>query len=202
MCFPAVAATLPEGFVRLADIAPSIMQDIRYAGPNNFTGKPVPGYGAAQCWLRQDAALALIAAQTEARSRGFDLVVYDCYRPRRAVTAFIDWSKSDDDGAKADYYPRLDKRALIPQGYISEHSAHCTGLAVDLGVVGWDFGAPFDYFDELSWTNATVAKTAHEARRTLLDLMTRHGFKSFPREWWHFTFADPSAAPSYDTPIE
>ena len=30
----------------LRDIDGSIIQDIRYAGPDNFTGKPVPGYDA------------------------------------------------------------------------------------------------------------------------------------------------------------
>jgi len=34
----AAAGELPPGFARLSDIAPSIVQDMRYAGPNNFTG--------------------------------------------------------------------------------------------------------------------------------------------------------------------
>src|ERR1700731_504484 len=83
----AAAGELPAGFARLSDIAPSIVQDMRYAGPNNFTGAPVPGYHAPQCWLRADAARALAKAQAYAHAHGFELVVYDCYRPRRAVSA-------------------------------------------------------------------------------------------------------------------
>jgi D-alanyl-D-alanine dipeptidase len=71
----ALAGEPPPGFVRLADVAPGIEQDMRYAGSNNFTGAPVPGYRAPQCWLRREAALALARAQATAHRRGFDLVV-------------------------------------------------------------------------------------------------------------------------------
>ena len=39
---------LPPDFVYLRDVDPSIAQDMRYAGANNFTGRPLPGYGAAE----------------------------------------------------------------------------------------------------------------------------------------------------------
>ena len=47
-------ARLPPGFVYLRDVAPGIAQDMRYAGANNFTGRPLPGYDAAECVLRRD----------------------------------------------------------------------------------------------------------------------------------------------------
>jgi len=94
---------------------------MRYAGSNNFTGAPVPGYRAAQCWLRLDAARALAAAQAEARAKGFDLVVYDCYRPRRAVAAFVDWSKNDDEKTKPAYYP-MSKSASFSLKAISRNN--------------------------------------------------------------------------------
>lgn len=197
---PALAEP-PPGFARLSDIAPDIAQDMRYAGPNNFTGRAVPGYRAAQCWLRADAARALAAAQAEARARGFSLVVYDCYRPRRAVAAFVDWSRNDDQSTKAEYYPRLDKRTLFARGYIAENSTHSTGLAVDLGVPGWNFGTPFDFFDKRSWTNSEARGNARAHRDTLVALMRRHGFENYPREWWHFTFKG-GAAQSYDVEVE
>ena len=31
---------MPEGFVYLRDVDPTILQDMRYAGPSNFTGVP------------------------------------------------------------------------------------------------------------------------------------------------------------------
>lgn len=199
----AAAASLPPGFVRLADLAPQIVQDMRYAGSDNFTGRPVPGYKAAQCWLREDAAKALVAAQEEAKRQGFELILYDCYRPRRAVAAFIDWAKSPDESMKAKYYPHETKRDLFARGYIAEKSSHSTGLAVDLGVLGWDFGTPFDFFDERSWTaNKDVAEEAQEHRRRLEALMRRHGFHNLPTEWWHYAFSGASEAPSFDVEIE
>ena len=34
----------------LRDIDPTIIQDIRYADSNNFIGRPLAGYGAANAW--------------------------------------------------------------------------------------------------------------------------------------------------------
>jgi zinc D-Ala-D-Ala dipeptidase len=195
-------ADSPPGFTQLSTIAPDIVQDMRYAGSDNFTGHPVPGYDAPQCWLRADAARALAAAGADARAHGFTLVVYDCYRPLRAVAAFVDWSKNPDQSTKAEHYPRLDKRQLFPQGYIAAHSTHSTGLAVDLGVQGWNFGTPFDFFDPRSWTKSRTSKEAHAHREALVTLMRRHGFVNYPREWWHFTYGSVEKAPSYDVEVD
>lgn len=200
----ALAASLPPGFARLADVAPTIAQDMRYARGENFTGRVVPGYRAPQCWLRAEAAKALAEAQTEARAQGFDLVVYDCYRPRRAVAAFLAWSRRPEDGAtKGRYYPGENKSELFARGYIAEKSSHSTGLAVDLAIRGLDFGTPFDFFDGRSWTaNARVSATARENRQLLEALMRRHGFVNYPREWWHFALENAANAQSFDFEIE
>jgi D-alanyl-D-alanine dipeptidase len=60
---------LPPGFVRLREIVPSIYQDIRYAGPFNFTGQIVPGYDRAECILRESAAKALAKSAISAHDR-------------------------------------------------------------------------------------------------------------------------------------
>jgi D-alanyl-D-alanine dipeptidase len=49
-----VASALPEGFVYLRDIDPTIVQDIRYATSHNFVGRPVKGYLAAECVLSEE----------------------------------------------------------------------------------------------------------------------------------------------------
>src|SRR5262245_61204905 len=56
-------ATLPEPLVYLRDIDPSILQDIRYAGQDNFTGRRIPGYAAGECVLLREAAAALARVQ-------------------------------------------------------------------------------------------------------------------------------------------
>jgi D-alanyl-D-alanine dipeptidase len=135
----ALAGTLPKGFVYLRDIEPGIAQDMRYAGPDNFTGAPLPGYDAAECVLRREAAEALAKVQADLAAQNLGLKVYDCYRPTRAVLAFARWAKSADDGATKRFYPKLDKRQLFV-GYIAAHSAHSEGIAVDLTLI--PLGAP------------------------------------------------------------
>jgi zinc D-Ala-D-Ala dipeptidase len=183
------AADMPPGFVQLSEIAPSIRQEIRYAGSYNFIGRPMPGYEAAQCWLRQEAALALAMAQTDALQQGLKLVVYDCYRPQRATKAFIKWAMDDtDQNAKDRFYPEIEKRTLFAQGYIGRQSSHSTGLAVDLAIDGLDFGTSFDFFDPRSSTNSRLITAAAAAnRRTLRHLMLRRGFANYKREWWHYS---------------
>ena len=80
----------PSGFVYLRDVEPSIAQDIRYAGSDNFVGRPLPGYDAAECILRQEVAAALKRVQAALRAGGLSLKVYDCYRPTRAVRAMAE----------------------------------------------------------------------------------------------------------------
>lgn len=179
----------PPHFVRLADVTSRIRQDMRYAGAENFMGRPVPGYCAAQCWLRREVADALAAVQKDAERAGRSLVVFDCYRPQRATAAFIAWAADPSDQAmKAAYYPHLDKEALFELGYIARASAHSTGIAVDLALIGLDFGTPFDLFDEASGTHhPAITKAAKQNRAELVALMQRRGFVNFEKEWWHFT---------------
>src|SRR5262245_22468237 len=111
----AFAAEMPKDFVYLRDIDPTILQDMRYAGRDNFTGRPVPGYDAPECVLLRPAAEALAAVQADLRANGLALKVFDCYRPARAVAAFVEWAKEPDDpAAKTPDYPNLQKSTPCP----------------------------------------------------------------------------------------
>src|SRR5207342_2300354 len=91
---PALAGSaLPKGFVYLRDIDPTIVQDIRYAGSHNFVGRPIKGYLAAECILSAPAANALALVQKELAEKKLSLIVWDCYRPKRAVADFFAWSR-------------------------------------------------------------------------------------------------------------
>lgn len=194
----------PQNFVRLADVAPGVVQNIRYATSDNFTGRPVPGYRAALCWLRREVAEALAAVQKDAEKVGLTLVVYDCYRPQRATRAFIAWAQDDADQAmKTSYYPHVDKSRLFDLGYISKASAHSTGTAVDIGIKGLDFGTPFDLFDAASATkNMSVGAEARRNRELLVGLMARHGFVNLAQEWWHFSLAGVTDVEPRDFEVE
>ena len=133
------ASEMPKDFVYLRDVDPTILQDMRYASADNFTGAKVPGYEAPECVLVRQAAEALKSVQAAVRAKGLTLKVYDCYRPARAVAAFVDWAKKPDDPhAKIVYYPSLAKGALFPD-YIATRSGHSRGATMDLTLVpgGW-----------------------------------------------------------------
>jgi zinc D-Ala-D-Ala dipeptidase len=136
---PALAlggSALPNGFVYLRDIDPSIVQDIRYAGSHNFVGRPIRGYLAAECILSEPAAIALEAVQRKLAEKKLSLIVWDCYRPKRAVDDFLQWSRDPAHSEmKVEFYPRTDKEKLFALGYLARRSAHSRGSTVDLGIV-------------------------------------------------------------------
>jgi D-alanyl-D-alanine dipeptidase len=143
----AFAQTLPGGFVFLRDLDSSIMQDIRYAGANNFVGRSLAGYEAAECVVKREVGLALHRVQRELGPRKLSLKMLDCYRPERAVHDMVAWAQNGrETPAERRYNPALSKKDLFHLGYIAEHSGHSTGAAVDLTLVDLksDNSAVFD----------------------------------------------------------
>ena len=129
-------SALPKGFVYLRDVDPTIAQDIRYAGSHNFVGRPIRGYLAAECILSASAANALKVVQRLLTEQKLSLIVWDCYRPQRAVEDFLAWSRDPAHAEmKAEFYPRTDKQKLFALGYLATRSAHSRGSTVDLGIV-------------------------------------------------------------------
>jgi zinc D-Ala-D-Ala dipeptidase len=50
-------------------------------------------------------------------------------------------------------------------------------------------GTGFDCFDAMSHTaSSTITPEQKKWRGELVAAMTRHGFRNFEREWWHFTY--------------
>ena len=102
---------LPDGFVDVADVAPGVVVDARYAGSDNFMGRPARGYGSARCLLTSGAR-ALAVAQRELAASGLGLMVYDCYRPQRAVDDFVSaWARDDAGAAQAQPSAAQSRRA-------------------------------------------------------------------------------------------
>ncbi|MDP2362225.1 MAG: M15 family metallopeptidase, partial [Ignavibacteria bacterium] len=102
---------LPKGFVYLHEIAPDIIQDMRYATANNFIGNPIPGYKKGVCIVTRQAGEQLKKAQQEIKTKGYTLKVYDCYRPQKAVNYFYHWSQDpEDQRQRAAFYPREIKK--------------------------------------------------------------------------------------------
>jgi len=163
---------LPPGFVYLRDVDSSIQQDIRYATVDNFTGHPLPGYGASECILRREAAEALKRVQADLKRENLSLKVYDCYRPTRAVRAMAAWAHDGEDNeATRRFYPALHKRNLFALGYIAAQSRHSTGTAIDLTLVKLPVTdvARFEASTRYGPCNGPVAKRAPD---TSIDMGT------------------------------
>jgi zinc D-Ala-D-Ala dipeptidase len=197
----ACSAPVEPDLVNLADVAPGIEVEMRYAGPDNFVGEPIEGYARARCLLTPPAARALAGVASELGSRGLGLRVYDCYRPQRAVDHFVRWAEDPSAiGGRERYYPNVDKSRLFEQGYIARRSGHSRGSTVDLTLVARDpsgatgevdMGGPFDLFDPSSRTDSPdVGEAARRNRALLRDAMDRGGFENLPEEWWHYTLRD------------
>jgi D-alanyl-D-alanine dipeptidase len=194
--------------VHLSDVDPTILQDAKYAGSDNFLGRPVRGYAAAEVMLSREAALALSGAQRIARERGLSLLVFDGYRPQRAVDHFVAWGADLEDRTnEASFYPNVPKAELFERGYIAERSGHSRGSTVDLTLTRdgrvLDMGTPFDFFDERSHTeHPSIVGEALANRLLLREIMEAAGFRNYVNEWWHYTLVDePFPDTWFDHPI-
>lgn len=195
---PALADDIPDGFVYLRNIDPSIQQDMRYAGKLNFTRAPVPGYEAPECILEMETAKALSAVNQTLAQENMGLIIYDCYRPARAVRHFVSWVQNGGQRIDPKYFPRTARSILIKKGYIASKSGHSTGSSIDLGLIRLnidgeyqllDMGGIFDLFDTISHTDSKrVSATAQANRALLVAAMERENFENYYREWWHFSF--------------
>ncbi|MCC2596920.1 M15 family metallopeptidase [Pusillimonas sp. MFBS29] len=191
----AASAGLPAGFVYLDDVIPDLKVELRYTGSHNFVGRPVTGYEEARPVLSTRAAEALVKVQADLKRFGLTLLVFDAYRPQRAVDDFVKWASDlDDIRTKPEFYPAVEKQNLFKEDYIAERSGHSRGSTVDLtltsldGAEPLDMGSEFDFFGTESWPEHPVLTTQQRANRLLLQtVMTKHGFKPYPKEWWHFT---------------
>ena len=183
------------GFVSIGEAVPDVLLDIRYYSSFNFIGERIDGYEAPAALLTREAAAALKKVSDEAINLGWRLKIFDAYRPQRAVDHFVRWAKDPADARmKAYFYPELEKKDIIPQNYIAEHSGHSRGSTVDLTLFDMasqqdaDMGGTFDYFGEKSHPDYPgITEKQHQNRMLLQKLMVKHGFRPLESEWWHFT---------------
>ena len=189
----------PNSIIDVEQLIPDAVFDLRYASSNNFTGKQVSGYEAAKCLLDQEAAYALQKVQYNAKVKGLSLIIFDCYRPLRAVNDFMKWLDQPEQlQVKDQYHPQLSKPELLGP-YIAEKSEHSKGFTLDVSLAKQnangeyqeiEMGSSFDLFDPISNTDDPSISLSHRKNRYLLkELMEGEGFIAYDMEWWHFTYS-------------
>ncbi len=200
----------PSDFVMVADYVPHVIQEIRYHSSYNFIGERIDGYEEPCAFLTREAARALKSAANEFYVMGYQIKVFDAYRPARAVRHFVLWGIEDQDiRMKQYFYPDLQKQELFAKGYIAKLSSHSRGSTVDLTLLNMktgkeiDMGSPFDFFGELSHPDYRgITDDQYENRMLLQRVMVRNGFVPIDCEWWHFTLKDePFPNTYFDFPV-
>ena len=193
------------------EAVPGVRWDARYATWANFTGRPVDGYEVNRIVGSTAMCAALTVAQTVAAASGFGLLLWDGYRPQRAVDAFLRWSLEPEDGStKQAHYPRIDKAQMFEIGYVAARSGHSRGSAVDLTIFDLasgelvPMGGDHDLMDTISHHGAAgITRDETRGRNELRSIMETAGFRPYDLEWWHYSLRDEPFPDTYfDFPID
>ena len=201
---------LHKDFVYIKEQIPDIKLDIRYAGSNNFIGKPVNSYQKPVGILSKPATEALEKVQNDLMSQGYCLKIFDAYRPQTAVNHFIEWARNPADTlTKAKFYPEVAKKDLFQLGYIASKSGHSRGSTIDLTIMDaktgkeLDMGSGYDFFGDISHHNTDKITKEQKANRSLLKrIMIKNGFRPYQEEWWHYTLRnEPYPETYFDFPV-
>lgn len=149
--------------------------DIRYATTANFMKQKV--YDCGRCFLENETYNAFIDASKELKSKGYKIILYDCYRPKP-------------------YQQRLwnimpDARYVTPP---KKGSMHSRGRAIDMGLLYEDnsvvdMGTDYDFFgQEAHYAYPKHSDEIKANRKLLRETMMKFDFKAIRTEWWHFSY--------------
>jgi len=190
-------------FVPIYTIIDDAAYDIRYYSSNNFTGNKINGYKAPVAYMTKAGAKALAIAANDLRNQGYRLLIWDTYRPQKAVDNFVEWINNDNDKGDKSFYPKLKKSDLLKGQYIMAKSGHTRGSTVDLTLIKKDgsfvdMGGTFDLFSEISHPDyKKLTKEQKRNRKILHDAMIKAGFNGIDSEWWHFTLKNEPYPDTY-----
>jgi D-alanyl-D-alanine dipeptidase len=166
--------------VDLSQFLPNIVLDLRYATLNNFMKQRMYPIGTKTTFLRRAAAQALARVQRELNAKGYELKIFDAYRPYSVTVKF--WELVHDDRYVANP---------------SKGSGHNRGIAVDLTLIDLNskkelnMGTGFDNFTDSAHRDFSGLPQDVSKNRKLLDqAMIKNGFVPFKTEWWHFSLPD------------
>lgn len=192
-----------SGFDKIYNVIDDAVFDLRYYSSYNFTGHKIRGYKSPVAYMTKEALQALAVAAADLRSQGYRILVWDSYRPQKAVDDFVEWINDPKDPGNKSFYPTLQKSDLIAGDYIMPKSGHTRGSTIDLTIIKQDgsfvdMGGTFDLFSEISHPDyKKLTKKQKKNRQILRDAMVKAGFKPLDSEWWHFTLKNEPYPDTY-----
>lgn len=196
-------STDKSGFDKIYNVIYDAAFDLRYYSTYNFTGQRIRGYQAPVAYMTKEALSALAVAAEDLRAQGYRILVWDSYRPQKAVDHFVAWINDPNDMGNKSFYPTLQKSDLIAGDYIMPKSGHTRGSTIDLTLIKQDgsfvdMGGTFDLFSERSHPDyKKLTRKQKRNRKILRDAMLKAGFKGIDSEWWHFTLKDEPYPDTY-----
>lgn len=164
-----------DPLVKINEVNPNILLDIRYATENNFTKKVI--YKTDICLVHKDTATSLDKVQKYLEKLGFSLKIFDGYRPLWAQQILFDTMP--------------DERYV---GNPKKITRHTRGTAADVTIINLvdkkelEMPTGFDSFSEKAHlVFEDLSDNIKKNRKLLQDVMIDiGGFEPLPTEWWHF----------------
>lgn len=162
-------------FVNVQWYIPDVQVELRYAGPNNFTGETI--YNFYDAYLRYGTVCKLMDVCKELAEQGLYLKIWDAFRPVSAQ--FKLWEAFPDSRYVAD-----------PNKGVSSHSR---GNTLDVTLVdsyGNELPMPsaFDDFTDAACRDYLLCSEEERKNALILETtMEKHGFHGYWGEWWHFS---------------
>lgn len=131
---------LPSGFEYVDSQNGHIVSNLRYLTNLNFVGEKIDGYNKNVIILSNAAADALRQVVDVFSKEGYNVVIYDAYRPQKAVNHFLRWAQNPDYNMemKAYFLPYVDHGQLFEKKYLAKQSGHTRGSTVDLSIIRKD----------------------------------------------------------------
>lgn len=182
-------AANPE-LVDVKTVSPSIVVDLRYATPNNVTGRALYP-PTMRAFVLPSVAQQLAGAQKFLRNYNAGLKIWDAYRPREAQQLL--WRFAH----KGDFVTN-------PEGKVG--SLHSWGVAVDATLVdpwGREVSMPtgFDEFTPQAMMYYHGTDPLVQSHLRLLQVaMATNNFYGLRIEWWHFVTAEWKTYVPEETP--
>ncbi len=172
--------------IDIQKLNPNILVEMRYKTKDNFVGVPLYPEDA-RCYLRKEAADALLRVQESLEKQGLRLKIFDGYRPLSVQKTM--WAKYPVEGFVANP---------------AKGSNHNRGMAVDLTLAdsrGRELPMPSGYDEFTDRAHRDYQGGTREERRNRLVLeqaMRAEGFRGITTEWWHFDFKNAKEYPVLD----
>lgn len=163
--------------VELNQFLPTAQIDLRYATKENFTGKKLYPKGG-KTYLRLAVVRALQKAQADLQAMGYELKIWDAYRPYDVTKKM--WELIGDERYVANP---------------ANGSGHNRGLAIDLTLIKngeeLNMGTGFDNFSDTAHHDfRNLPEEVLRNRQLLRSTMEKHGFRALETEWWHYSWSN------------